>query len=232
MVMGAIEPSLLQLLHQIELHLDELLQGQTEKEIIFMLLLVLESRMIRQMLSLSSSSFSEPVIELKSSSAVPKGRFISYLKTRKLVSKGCVYHLVRVNDSSVEIPHIQSVPIVKEFPEVFRDDLPRVLPKREIDFGIDTILDTHPISIPPYRMAPAELKDLKEQLKDLLEKGFIRPSISPWGTPVLFVRKKDGSLRMCIHYHQLNKVNIKNNILSKGLMIFSINFRVLLVSLR
>ncbi len=152
----------------------------------------------------------EPVIEWSSSSAVPKGHFISYLKARKLVSKGCVYHLVRVNDSSVEIPHFQSVPIVKEFPEVFPDDLPGVPPEREIDFGIDLLPDTRPISIPPYRMAPAELKELKEQLKDLLDKGFIRPSVSPWGAPVLFVRKKDGSLRMCIDYRQLNKVTIKN----------------------
>ncbi|KAH0637918.1 hypothetical protein KY289_037833 [Solanum tuberosum] len=82
-------------------------------------------------------------------------------------------------------------------------------PKR-IEFDIDLIPDTRPISIPPYRMAPAELKDLKEQLKDLLDKGFIRPSVSPWGAPVLFVRKKDGFLRMCIDYRQLNKVTIKN----------------------
>ena len=100
--------------------------------------------------------------------------------------------------------------MVKDFPEVFPDDLPRVLPKREIDFGIDIIPDTRPIFIPPYKMAPAELKDLKEQLKDLLDKGFIRPSVSPWSAPVLFVRMKDGSLRMCIDYHQLDKVTIKN----------------------
>ncbi|KAH0706733.1 hypothetical protein KY289_011809 [Solanum tuberosum] len=118
----------------------------------------------------------EPVLERKSSSAVPKGLFISYLKAMKLVSKGCVYHLVRVNDSSVEVPPIQSVPVVKEFPEVIPDDLPRVPLEREIDFGIDLLPDTRPISIPPYRMAPAELKELKEQLKDLLDKGFIRPS--------------------------------------------------------
>ncbi|KAF3645199.1 RNA-directed DNA polymerase -like protein [Capsicum annuum] len=69
---------------------------------------------------------------------------------------------------------------------------------------------TQPILIPPYRMAPIELRELKEQLKDFLEKGFIRPSVSPWGAPVLFVHKKDGSLRMCIDYRQLNKVTIKN----------------------
>ncbi|KAG5568314.1 hypothetical protein H5410_064671 [Solanum commersonii] len=126
----------------------------------------------------------EPVLEWNSSSAVPKGRFISYLKARKLVSKGCIYHLVQVNDSSAEVPPIQSVPVVKEFPEVFLDDLPGVPPEREIDFDIDLLPDTCPIFIPPYRMAPAELKELKEQLKDLLEKGFIQPSVSPWGAPI------------------------------------------------
>ena len=69
---------------------------------------------------------------------------------------------------------------------------------------------TKPISIPPYRMAPAELKELKDQIQDLFNKGFIRPSVSPWGAPVLFVRKKDGSMRMCINYRQLNKVTVKN----------------------
>ena len=92
----------------------------------------------------------EPVIEWSSSSTVPRGHFISYLKARKLVSKGCIYQLVRVNDSSVEIPPFQSVPIVREFPEVFPDDLLEIPPEREIDFGIDLIPDTRPIYIPPY----------------------------------------------------------------------------------
>ena len=73
----------------------------------------------------------------------------------------------------------------------------------EIDFGIDHLPDAQPISILPYKMDPIELKELKEQLKDLLDKGFIRPIISPWGAPVLFVKNKDGSLRMCIDYIQL-----------------------------
>ncbi|WMV41180.1 hypothetical protein MTR67_034565, partial [Solanum verrucosum] len=80
-----------------------------------------------------------------------------------------------------EIPLLESVPVVKHFPEVFPNDLPGIPPEREIDFGIDLLLDTQPISIPPYRMAPRELKELIAQLKDLLDKGFIQPSISPWG---------------------------------------------------
>ena len=88
--------------------------------------------------------------------------------------------------------------------------MPGLPPEREIDFCIDVVPGTDPISMPPYRMAPAELSELKEQLQDLFDKGFIRPSTSPWGAPVLFVKKKDGSLRLCIDYRQLNKVTIKN----------------------
>ena len=79
-----------------------------------------------------------------------------------------------------------------------------------MDFTIDLILGTEPISIPPYRMAPAELRELKAQLEELLSKGFIRSSISPWGAPVLFVKKKDGSLRLCINYRKMNRVTIRN----------------------
>jgi len=100
--------------------------------------------------------------------------------------------------------------VVNEFQEVFPEDLPGLPPEREIDFGNDLLPNTQPIFIPPYRMAPDELKELKERVKDLLDKGFIRHSISPWGAPVLFVKKKNGSLRMCIDYRQLTKVTIKN----------------------
>nr|XP_016440855.1 PREDICTED: uncharacterized protein LOC107766570 [Nicotiana tabacum] len=152
----------------------------------------------------------KPVLEWKGDVVAPKGRFISYLKARKMISKGYIYHLVRVKDADAQIPTLQSVPIVNEFPEVFPEDLPGVPPHMEIDFGIDLLPCTKPISIPPYRMAPAELKELKVQLKDLLDKGFIRPSVSPWGALVLFVRKKDVTLRMCIDYRRLNKVTINN----------------------
>ncbi|KAH0761440.1 hypothetical protein KY290_017513 [Solanum tuberosum] len=159
-VMGIreIEHNLHQLLHQTKLHLEELLQGQAEEQTADMLSRVAKSKRILQMLSLGSLFYlsgsivivpfptrvvkfqfpNEPVIEWSSSSAMPKGHFISYLKARNRVERA------------------------------------------------------------------------KKQLKDLRDKGFIRPSVSPWGTPILFVRKKDGSLRMCIDYRQLNKVTIKN----------------------
>ena len=84
--------------------------------------------------------------------------------------------------------------MVREFPEVFPNDLPGIPPKWEIDFGIDLLPNTNSISIPPYWMTLDELKELKAQPKDLLDKDFIRPSISPWGAPVLFVKNKDGSV--------------------------------------
>ncbi|XP_070054227.1 uncharacterized protein [Nicotiana tomentosiformis] len=142
----------------------------------------------------------EPVLEWKGNMASPRGRFISYLKARKMIRKGCIHHLVRVQDVEVESPTIQCIPVVNEFLDVFPNELSGLPPEQEIEFAIDLLPDNHPISIPPYSMTPAELKELKEQLKDLLEKGFIRLSTSPYGAPVLFVRKKDGSLRMCIDY--------------------------------
>ncbi|KAA0050197.1 pol protein [Cucumis melo var. makuwa] len=101
-------------------------------------------------------------------------------------------------------------PVVREYPDVFPDELPGFPPPREVDFAIELEPDTAPISRAPYRMASAELKELKVQLQELLDKGFIRPSVSPWGAPVLFVKKKDGSMRLCIDYRELNKVTVKN----------------------
>ena len=151
----------------------------------------------------------EPILEWEGSSLAPMVRFISYLKDRRMTCKGYLYHLLWVKDYRSETLTLESVSVVCEFPEVFPDDLLGVPPEREIDFGIYLLTSTQPISIPPYRIALAELKELKESLKDLLYKGFIRHSISPWGAPVLFVGKKDGSLKMCIDYRQLNNVTIK-----------------------
>ncbi|XP_050211655.1 uncharacterized protein LOC126661824 [Mercurialis annua] len=89
---------------------------------------------------------------------------------------------------------LQDVPVVSEYPDVFPEELPRLPPDREIEFCIEFAPNTEPISIHPYRMAPVELKELKNQLEEFLNRRFIRPSVSPWGAPVLFVKKKDGSL--------------------------------------
>ena len=104
----------------------------------------------------------------------------------------------------------EDILVVQNFLDIFPDDLPRLPPDREREFAIDLIPGTTPISKAPYRMTPSELKELKVQLQELMDKGFIRPSFSPWGAPVLFVKKKDGSLRLCIDYRELNKVTIKN----------------------
>ncbi|KAD3066980.1 hypothetical protein E3N88_34860 [Mikania micrantha] len=101
-----------------------------------------------------------------------------------------------VKATSSDEPNISDYPIVCEFPDVFPKELPGLPPDREVEFTIDLIPGAEPISKAPYRMAPLELKELKEQLHKLLELGFIRPSVSPWGTPVLFVKKKDGSLKI------------------------------------
>ncbi|TYJ96450.1 retrotransposon protein, putative, Ty3-gypsy sub-class [Cucumis melo var. makuwa] len=105
---------------------------------------------------------------------------------------------------------LSSEPVVRDYPDVFPEELPGLPPQREIEFAIELEPGTVPISRAPYRMAPAELKELKVQLQELLDKGFIRPSVSPWGAPVLFVKKKDGSMRLCIDYRELNKVTVKN----------------------
>ena len=116
-----------------------------------------------------------------------------------------------VVDRRQEGTRLEDIPIVKEFPDVFPDDISGLPPDREVEFTIDLIPGTELISIPPYRMAPAKLRELKAQLEELLSKGFIRPSISPWGAPVLVVKKKDGSLQLCIDYRQLNRVTIRNH---------------------
>jgi hypothetical protein len=105
---------------------------------------------------------------------------------------------------------VERIPVVCEYPDVFPDELPGMPPDRDIEFAIELQPGTAPISKRPYRMPPAELAELKKQLQELLDKGFIHPSTSPWGCPALFVKKKDESLRLCVDYRPLNAVTIKN----------------------
>ncbi|GJU34732.1 putative reverse transcriptase domain-containing protein [Tanacetum coccineum] len=102
------------------------------------------------------------------------------------------------------------VPVICDFPEVFPEELPGLPPPRQVEFRIDLVPGASPVARAPYRLAPSEMRELLVQLQELLEKGFIHPSSSPWGAPVLFVKKKDGSFRMCIDYRELNKLTVKN----------------------
>ncbi|KZV52739.1 hypothetical protein F511_42574 [Dorcoceras hygrometricum] len=135
---------------------------------------------------------------------------ISVISMTKLLQKGAEGFLIYAVYGKKNSPNLVDIPVVCEFADVFPDEIPGLPPYREVDFSIELMPGTQPISKAPYRMTPIELKELKEQLEDLLAKGYIRPSVSPWGAPVLFVRKKDGSMRLCIDYRQLNKATVKN----------------------
>ena len=135
---------------------------------------------------------------------------ISTMATQRMLLKVCQGYLDYVVETRKEGTLVDEIPVVREFLDVLLDDIAGLPPDREVEFTIDLIPGTKPISNPPYRMPPAELRELKAQLEELLSKGFIQPSISPWGAPVLFVKKKDRSLWLCIDYRQLNRVTIRN----------------------
>ncbi|GKC78959.1 putative reverse transcriptase domain-containing protein [Tanacetum coccineum] len=137
-------------------------------------------------------------------------KIISCIKARKYVEQGCHLFLAHVTKKKSKEKRMEDVPVIRDFPEVFPEELPGLPPPRQVEFRIDLVPGAAPVARAPYRLAPSEMKELSVQLQELLEKGFIRPSSSPWGAPVLFVKKKDGSFRMCIDYRELNKLTIKN----------------------
>ncbi|GJU04285.1 putative reverse transcriptase domain-containing protein [Tanacetum coccineum] len=135
-------------------------------------------------------------------------------KTQKYIKRGCPIFLAQITKKKTEDKskekQLEDVPIVRDFPEVFPKDLPGLPPMRQVEFQIDLVPCAAPVARAPYRLAPTELQELSTQLQELSDKEFIRPSSSPWGAPVLFVKKKDGSFRMCINYRELNKLTVKN----------------------
>nr|GEX28992.1 putative reverse transcriptase domain-containing protein [Tanacetum cinerariifolium] len=137
-------------------------------------------------------------------------KVISCIKARKYIERGSQLFVAHVTEKEPQEKRLEDVPVIRDFPEVFPDDLPGLPSPRQVEFQIDLVPGATPVARVPYRLAPSEMKDLAEQLQELSEKGFIRPSSSPWGAPVLFVKKKNGSFRMCIDYRELNKLTIKN----------------------
>ncbi|GJT47387.1 putative reverse transcriptase domain-containing protein [Tanacetum coccineum] len=139
---------------------------------------------------------------------------ISCTKTHKYLLKGHNVFLAHVTTKETEDKsgekRLEDVPIVRDFPKVFPEELLGLPPTRQVEFQIDLMPGAAPVARAPYRLAPSEMKELSEQLQELSDKGFIRPSSSPWRALVFFVKKKDGLFRMCIDYRELNKLMVKN----------------------
>ncbi|GJW84289.1 putative reverse transcriptase domain-containing protein [Tanacetum coccineum] len=154
--------------------------------------------------------YGNETLTVESDKGMSRLKVISCIKARKYIERGCHLFLAHVTEKKPKEKRLEDVPVIRDFPEVFPDDLPGLPPPRQVEFRIDLVPGAAPVARAPYRLAPSEMRELSEQLRELLEKGFIRPSSSPWGAPVLFVKKKDGSFRMCIDYRELNKLTVKN----------------------
>jgi hypothetical protein len=137
-------------------------------------------------------------------------REISTLQLKKFYRKGCQIFAAHMEETPKDkVSNIEDYEVLKYFEYVFKETS-RLPPKRDIDFSINLMPGEAPVSKNPYRMSTPELKELQMKIEEFLKKGYIHPSVSPWGAPVLFVKKKDGTLRLCIDFRQLNKVTVKN----------------------
>jgi hypothetical protein len=140
----------------------------------------------------------------------PDGKDLEFVAELVVTIKGVAKH-AKVNQ--LDASQGSEVPVVSEFPDVFPEELPGIPPDCDIESVIELMHSTTPIYRSPYRMATPKLAELKEHIKELLEKGFIHPSSSPWGAPVIFVPKKDGTQRLCVDYCSLNVVTMENKYL-------------------
>nr|GEX90626.1 putative reverse transcriptase domain-containing protein [Tanacetum cinerariifolium] len=132
------------------------------------------------------------------------------MKVKKYVDRESCLFVAQVVEKEPTERRLEDVPVICKFPNVCPKDLPGLPPPRQVEFEIELVPGAAPVARAPYRLAPSKMKELAKHLQELSDKGFIRPSSSPWGAPMLFVKKKDGSFRMCIDYRELNKLTIKN----------------------
>jgi hypothetical protein len=173
-------------------------------------LIVLESKGIDVILGMDWLSNYKVLINCAKKSVkltTPEGKEMEFVAKPMVTAKGVANH-VKVNQ--LDASQGSEVPVVNEFPDVFPKELPGMPPDQDIEFVIELKPGKAPIYKTPYRMATLELADLKEHIKELLEKGFVCPSSSSWEAPMIFVPKKDGTQRLCMDYHALNEVTIKN----------------------
>jgi hypothetical protein len=172
--------------------------------------LVLKSKGIDIILGMDWLSKHKVLIDCAKKSVkltTPDGKELEFIAELVVTAKGVANH-AKVNQ--LDASQGSKVPVVNEFLDVFPEDLPSMPPDRDIEFVIELKPGTVPIYKTPFRMTTPELAELKEHIKELLEKGFIHPSSSPWGAPVIFVLKKDGTQRLCMDFRALNEVAIKN----------------------
>jgi hypothetical protein len=173
-------------------------------------LIVLESKGIDIILGMDWLCKHKVLIDCAKKSiklTTPDGKELEYVAEPVVAAKGITNH-AKINQLGAS--QGSEVPMVNEFPDVFPEELLGMLPDRDIEFVIELKPGTAPIYKTPFRMTTPELAELKEHIRELLEKGFIHPSSSPWGALVIFIPKKDGTQRLCVDYHALNEVAVKN----------------------
>nr|GEU69548.1 hypothetical protein [Tanacetum cinerariifolium] len=154
--------------------------------------------------------FKKRTLVVKGDDCVSRLKVVSCMKVKKYVDRGSYLFVAQVVEKEPAERRLEDVPVICKFLDVFLEDLPGLPQPRQVEFENELVPGAAPVASVPYHLAPSEMKELAKQLQELLDKGFIRPSSSPWGAPVLFVKEKDGTFRMCIDYRELNKLTIKN----------------------